>query len=530
MTSAAGEPAEPVAGRPGLAPDLAPDLAKNNAADRALVPVRHPKLLSFFILCGVLMQILDTTIANVALPHMQAALGATRESVSWVLTSYIVAATMIVPATGWLADRVGVRPLFLGSVLLFITASVLCGLAANLPQMVAFRALQGIGGAALSPLGQATMLNINRPSQQAQALAMYGVGVTLGPVIGPFLGGWLTDNLDWRWIFLINVPLGLICLGGLAVMMPRIEGVRRSFDLAGWLMIAAALAAFQLLLDRGEHNDWFNSAETWVEAGVAASAFWMFCVHTALSRRPLFPPALLTDRNLVMGGVFQFAMSVVQYASMALLPMLMQTVLGYPVLSTGEILSTRGIAIVSSMWLAGRLVRHLDPRVLLFAGMATMTYSLWEMTGWSLDVSTNVILANGMVQGFSMGFIYLPLSVILFSTLPGHLRTDAAGLTNLVRNTGGSIGIALASMMLARNVQISHADLAAHITPYNLAADPTLLGGFGSLGQDVMAMADGVINQQATMIAFLDDFQMMFLASLASLPLILLAGRKNRPI
>ncbi|HEY6869534.1 MAG TPA: DHA2 family efflux MFS transporter permease subunit [Novosphingobium sp.] len=512
MTSATSRPAEPV----------------EADADRALTPVRHPNLLSFFILSGVIMQVLDATIANVALPHMQAALGATPESVSWVLTSYIIASAMMIPASGWLADRFGARHLFLGSVALFIASSVLCGLAANLPQMVIFRTLQGIGGASLAPLGQATMLNINRPSQQPQALATYGVGVTLGPVIGPLLGGWLTENFDWRWIFLINVPLGLVCLGGLAVLMPRIEGPRRPFDLAGWLMIACALAAFQLLLDRGEHNDWFNATESWIEAGVAVSTFWMFCVHSALSRRPLFPPALLTDRNLVMGSVFQFSMSVVQYATMALLPTMMQTLLGYPVLGTGEILSTRGVAIVSSMWLAGRLVRRVSAPTLLFLGLAAMAYSLWEMTGWNLEMSTSVILVNGMVQGFSMGFIYLPLSVILFSTLPGHLRTDAAGLINLVRNTGGSIGIAVASVMLARNLQTSHSDLAAHITPYNLAADPSLLNGFGSIGQDVMAMADGMITRQATMIAFLDDFQLMFLLSLAILPMVLFARRGAR--
>ena len=290
-----------------------------------------------------------------------------------------------------------------------------------------------------------------------------------------------------------------------------------------------ALAAFQLLLDRGEHNDWFNSAECWIEAGTAACTFWMFCVHSALSPRPLFPLALLADRNLVMGCVCNFSLALVQFASMALLPTLMQALLGYPVLGTGEILSTRGVAVACSMWLAGKLVRRVSPPALMLGGLIAMAYSLWDQTGWTLEVSTSVIIANGLIQGCAMGFVYLPMSVMLFSTLPGYLRTDAAGLTSLVRNTGGSIGIAVASVMLARNVQISHADLAAHITPYNLAFDPSLLNGLGSLGAGAMGEVDGLINRQATMIAFLDDFRLMFMVSLAIMPIVLFARRSAPP-
>lgn len=492
------------------------------AADRPQVAVRHRTLLSVVVMAGVVMQVLDATIANVALPHMQAALGATPESISWVLTSYIIASAMATPVTGWLSDRLGMRRLFLVSVALFVGASILCGLASNLAQMVLFRVLQGIGGAALSPLGQSILLNINRPSDHPRAMSFFGIGVMVGPIAGPILGGWLTENFDWRWVFLINVAPGVLCFTGLWWLMPRIPAKSRPFDLTGWALIAAALAAFQLLLDRGEHVDWFAARECWIEAGVAVCGLWMFAVHIATSPRPLYPPAMLRDPNLLLGCLFMFVLGLVQLAGLALIPTMMQTLFGYPVLATGVVLATRGVGLLCAMILAGRLVARVGARPLITTGFALLSVSLWMMTAWSLEMDRTPIVVSGLVQGFAMGLVFLPLSVVSFATLPMRFRTDGAGLVNLARNTGGSIGIAIATVVLARAMQTSHADLAAHITPYNLPFDPSLLGGYGDAGEGALRLVDGEVSRQASMIAFLDVFHLMMLLSVAALPLVLL--------
>ena len=492
---------------------------ENHAADRAALEVRHKGLLTLVVMAGVLMQVLDSTIANVALPHMQAALGATPESITWTLTSYIVASAMITPIAGWLSDRFGVRGLFLLSVTWFVIASALCGVAANLSQMVAFRVLQGIGGAPLSPLGQSVILNINRPSEHPRAMAVYGTGSMVGPVLGPIIGGWLTDNYDWRWVFFINVPLGIACFAGLWWLMPRVRRVDRPFDVFGWALIATALASFQLLLDRGGHVDWFDATECWIEAGVAAGALWMFVVHTATARRPLFPAAMLGDANLIIGCLFMTSLALVQLSGLALLPSMLQGLFGYSVLTTGTILATRGVGLTVAMWLASRLLPLLGPRVVMGGGLVLLTYSMWMMTQWSLDMDARPVVVSGLVQGVAMGLVFLPMNVVTFATLPSRFRTDGAAMMNLSRNTGGSIGIALASTMLAHNLQVSHADLAEHLTPYNLPVDPTLLGTYGELGEGVLRMVDGLVQRQATMIALLDDFHMFFLVSIFALPL-----------
>ena len=491
--------------------------------------VRHKALLTLFVLSGVIMQVLDATIANVALPHMQSALGATPESISWVLTSYIIAAAMVTPVSGWLAGRLGMRTLFLLSVCLFVLASLLCGLAMNLPQMVIFRTLQGIGGASLGPLGQSIMLSINPKSDHPKAMGLFGMGIMVGPIAGPILGGWLTDNFEWRWVFLVNLPVGALCLAGLWWLMPQIKGPARPFDLTGWALIATALAAFQLLIDRGGHIDWFDSAECWIEAGVAISAAWMFCVHTATARRPLYPLAMLRDRNLLIGTILMFTLGFLQLAGLALLPSMLQSLFGYPVLTTGIVVATRGIGMIAAMWLGGRVVNQVGPRAVMTCGMLLLSYSLWLMTGWSLDIDREPVMVSGLIQGLAIGLIFLPIATLTFATLPGDMRTDGAGLTNLARNTGGSIGVTLASVMLARNLQTSHSDLAAHVTPYNLPIDPSLLGGYGDTGEGILRMADGLITRQASMIAFLDVFHMMFILSLLVLPITLFVrGRQQR--
>lgn len=490
--------------------------------DRPHIQVRHKTLLTLTVMMAVVMQVLDSTIANVALPHMQASLGATPDSISWVLTSYIVASAIVLPATGWLTDRVGTRTLLLGSVLIFVLASMLCGMARSLPFMVFARLLQGLGGAFLGPLGQAIIFNINRRSDHAKAMAFYSMGMMVGPITGPIIGGWLTDNFNWRWVFFVNVPVGVLCFAALWMLAPKVERGHRDFDVFGWALIAVAIAALQLMLDRGEHVDWFNSGEILIEAGVAIAAAWVFLVHSVTTAHPLFPRAVIRDRNMQVGLSFACVLGMIQMSTLALLPGMLQGLFGYSVIFTGSLLTSRGLGMSLAMWTTGRIMKWVDARLIMGLGMTTMTFANWQMTGWSLDMDSSPVFVSGLIQGIGLGLIFVPLSVISFSTLPAQYRADAAGLFMLARNLGASVGIAVGATMLARNVQTSHSDLAAHVTPYNLSMDPTLLGAFGNPGEAVMRVVDGVVNQQAAMVAYLDDFYMMLIGSLFTFPLLLL--------
>ncbi|MES2271747.1 MAG: DHA2 family efflux MFS transporter permease subunit [Pseudomonadota bacterium] len=498
------------------------------AKDAPNVVVRNKALLTISVMAAMLMQVLDTTIANVALPHMQAALGATQDSITWVLTSYILASAVAIPLTGWLADRYGARNLFIASVVLFVTASIFCGIATSLPQMVAFRLLQGIGGAFLAPLAQTIMLDINKPSDHAKAMSIYGMGIMIGPILGPILGGWLTENYNWRWVFFVNIPIGAACLTGLWFLLPRKPNTPRSFDMVGWGMLALGLAALQLMLDRGPHEDWFTSNEIWIEAGIAITGLWMFSVHMATARKPLFPPAMMQDRNLVSGTLLMFVMGVVMMAAMALLPPMLQNLFGYSVLDTGVLLSARGAGVLVTTALAGRITGKVDPRLLLGTGFAIMAGSLGLMTEWSLNMDWRPIVMSGFIQGLGLGLIFVPLNVLSFATLPGEYRTDAASLLNLSRNLGASVGIAIVTALLARNIQVSHADIVGTVTPYNLPADPSMVGVLGSGGDTIMSGLDAMVNKQAAMIAYLDDFYFMMFATLAALPLLLLLRKPKR--
>lgn len=483
--------------------------------------------LTIAVMTGTLMQVLDTTIANVALPHMQASLGVTQETVNWVLTSYIVASAIAIPITGWLADRVGRKRLFVTSVIGFTIASLLCAAVQNLPQMVLFRAMQGVTGAFITPLAQAVLFDINPPSKHARAMALFGGGIMIGPILGPVLGGWLTESFNWRWVFLVNLPVGVLCTIMLLRFLPRTRATTRRFDLFGFALLALALGSLQMLLDRGGQLDWFESWEIMAEAGLAIGCGWMFVVHMMTAREPLFDPRMFADRNLSTGLVFMTVTGVLLLAGLALLPPLLQHLLGYSVLDSGFLTAPRGVGTLFSMLLAGRLVGRVDPRALIFVGMSLMGVSLWQMTGFSLDMDARPVIWSGIVQGLGLGLIFVPLQALAFGTIETKFRTTAASLLNLARNLGGSIGISLVTTLLARNIQTSHADLAGGVTPFSTAADPTAVQRLGVAGDSALAMLDAEINRQAAMIAYLDDFHIMMLVTAAALPLVLLL-RKGR--
>lgn len=498
--------------------------------DVAALPVRNAFLVVIGVMTASLLQILDTTIANVAIPHMQAALGATPDEISWVLTSYIVASAVAIPTTGWMSDRFGSRRLFILSTAGFVLSSMLCGMAQNITQMVLFRTLQGLSGSFISPLSQAAMLDVNRPSRQAQMMAIWAMGLMTGPILGPIIGGWLTENWNWRWVFYVNVPLGVVALTILIAELPSRPLLKRRFDFFGFAMIALAITALQLLLDRGNHVDWFESIEVWVYAVAIVCAVWMGAVHFLTTPNPtLFDGALFANRSFVISFFFMTAMGVLMFSSMALLPSMLQRLLGYSVIGTGWILMPRGLGTLVSMQLSGIFVRRgVDSRLVVMIGFLLTTLSFWQMSSWSLQVDQWPIIVSGFVQGLGTGMLFIPLNTSAFATLPANLRTEGSSLLNLSRSIGASIGIAITTALLARNLQTGHSDLSSHVTASMTSLiDFSTVDRFQQMGTTILTAIDAEISRQAAMVAYIDDYYLMMWLSLIAAPFALMMRRAN---
>ena len=505
--------------------------APEASTDVAQLPVANHMLLIVGIMGASLLQVLDTTIANVAIPHMQSALGATAESVTWVLTSYIIASAVALPITGWLADRIGARRLFILSVTGFVMTSMLCGIAQNLEEMVFFRAMQGVAGAFIAPLSQSFMLDTTKPSRHPQMMAIWGMGIMIGPILGPVLGGWLTENWNWRWVFYVNLPVGILSLAILLANLPSREQVTRRFDVFGFVLLAVALGAFQLLLDRGQSVDWFDSYETWTYAFLCLSALWMVVIHFSTARDALFDRALFADRNFVIALLFMLIIGAVLFSVMALLPPMLQGLFGYDVIDTGLVLMPRGVGVLLSMQVAGFLMRRgVDARPVVAMGFLICGVSLFEMSHWSLATDRYNIVFSGLVQGLGIGLVFIPLNVSAFATLAPRLRTDGSSLLNLLRSLGASAGISLMTVLLARNIQTSHADLSGHVTSSTLSSlDVSSLDRFQNMGDATLRMIDAEVNRQAAMIGYVDDFYLMMWMTFAAVPLVLLMKRYRPP-
>ena len=496
---------------------------------KPLIEVHNKTLITLSIMLATIMQVLDTTIANVALPSMQADLGASADTINWVLTSYIVAAAIVTALTGWMADRLGRKRLFLISVAGFVAASVACGLSWSLGSMVAFRVLQGVFGAAIAPLAQTFMLDINPREKQGQAMALWGAGIMVGPIIGPTLGGWLTESFNWRWVFFINLPVGIIAFLGCAANLPERAAVRRHFDLFGFAVIALGVGALQMMLDRGAELDWFASTEVWIELGLAIIGFWVATIHIATAERPFLDPRMFADFNFVAALVMIFVIGMVLMASMALLPPMLSRIYGYPVMTTGMVMAPRGMGTMLSMVLVGQLVRFVDPRLLIAVGLALTAYSLHLMTGFSPVMGSRPFVISGVLQGIGMGLVFVPLSTTAFATMAVDLRADATALFSLVRNIGSSIGISVVGFLLTRNIQVNHTELVSGLTitsPELLRQRPVLDALPGGVPWNVL---DGLVTQQALMISYLDDFVVMMWLCLAVLPLTLILRRPGVP-
>ncbi|MFT3670953.1 DHA2 family efflux MFS transporter permease subunit [Aestuariivirga sp.] len=482
----------------------------------------HRGLITVCVMLATIMQALDTTIANVALPYMQGSLSVTFDQVAWVLTSYIVAAAIMTAPVGWLAVRFGRKYIFIICTVGFTVASLLCGVAQGITDMVLYRMLQGVFGAGLVPLSQAVMMDIFPPEKRGQAMAIWGMGVMLGPIMGPTLGGYLTEYYSWRWVFLINLPFGIATVVGLMAFMPNTKPHEMRFDWFGFFMLSLFIGSLQLMLDRGETLGWFESSEIIIEALVAVAAAYLFVAHTLTSDKPFVPPAIFRDWNFTLGVFFMFIVGVLILATVALLTPFLQSVMGYPVLSAGFLLGTRGVGTMVAMMVVGRLLSYVDARILISIGLLLSMLSLWIMSGISPDISQFTIIWTSVVQGVGMGLIFVPLNTVAFATLPAIYRTEGASMWTLIRNLGSSIGVSIVIAQLTSGTTMMHARLAEYITPFNLGYQLMPKGLIDPATDQGRAMLDNMVTGQALTISYQNDFLLMTLMSLVCLPLVLL--------
>jgi DHA2 family multidrug resistance protein len=492
----------------------------------------HRGFLTVCTVLATLMQALDTTIANVALPYMQGTFAAAPDQITWVLTSYIVAAAIMTAPIGWLSARFGRKNVFVTCLSGFTVASMLCGMANSLDQMVLFRLLQGAFGAGLVPLSQATMLDLYPLEKRGQAMALWGVGVMVGPVIGPTLGGYLTDVYDWRWVFFINLPFGLLGIAGLVFFLKdRRRNKTLRFDWLGFAALSLGLGALQLVLDRGELKDWFTSTEIIVEAALAALGFYLFLVQLMTAKRPFIPPRIFRDLNFTAGLLVMFSIGIVLLASAALLPPYLETLGIYSVSQAGMLMAPRGVGTMVAMLVAGRLANRIDPRLMMFSGFVMLAESAREMVGWTPDVDAWSLAYTTMLQGAGLGLVFTPLQVIAFGTLPTDLRTDGTSLFSLVRNVGSSIGVSIAAFLLAQNTQIMHAQIAERVTPFNhMLQSGSAYLFWNSAAHAGLSRLNDEITRQASIIAYMDDFKLLLLVALPPVVLLLLMRKpRNAP-
>lgn len=475
------------------------------------------------IMLATIMQSLDTTIANVALPHMQGSVSASQEQITWVLTSYIVAAAIATPLTGWMSDRIGRKRLFLIAIAGFTVASVACGMAENLAELVLFRLLQGLFGASLVPLSQAVLLDIYPREQHGQAMAIWGAGAILGPILGPFLGGLLTENFSWRWVFYINVPVGALAFLGVWTFIAHDgKAQAKKFDFLGFGALALFIVGFQMMLDRGPSQDWFAAPEIVGWAVLAVASLWVFIVHTATTAHPFFDRDLAADRNFVVCTIFGFFVGVLLFSTMAVLPPMMQVLMGYPVLTSGIVTMPRGVGAFLSMFIVGRLIGKTDIRVLLATGLSLNVIALWQMTHFDLNMTSTPIITSGLLQGFGTGLIFVPMTALAFATLNPRHRAEGSAVNTLIRSLGMAAGISIIQAMQVNNSIVMRASMTEYVKPGDPVFSATIPAAMNPSTLSGLANLSGELGRQAAMVAYVDGFRLLLWMTLATFPLLLL--------
>ncbi len=475
------------------------------------------------VMLGMFMQMLDSTVANVALPYMQGSLQASRDQVTWVLTSYIIASAIMTAPVGWLAQRFGRKELYLISLTGFVVTSMMCGAAQSIDQMVLFRLLQGGFGAALSPLSQAIILDRYPLEKRGSIMAVWSMVIMLGPILGPTLGGYLTDDLSWRWVFYVNVPFGIVAILGIIVFLKEDALAQPArFDWFGFTALSAGIGSLQLMLDRGQSQYWFNSVEIVLEAMISGIGFYLFFVHMATTNSSFLPRTLFKDRNYRAAMILTFFVGMILLATSALLPPYLQTLGGYTVMQTGLLMSPRGVGTMISMLVVGRMAMRLDPRRIMLLGAITLSWSMWEMSSWTPEIDTWTLSITTLIQGMGMGMIFVPSNLYAFSTLPQSFRTDGASAMNLLRNIGSAAGVSITTAVLGAAAQITYAQSSGHANPFNRAlgvnAPAMMMNPELPFG---LATFHGMVLRNAMIAAYADVFIFMFWASLPVLLVVL---------
>ncbi|PYM26583.1 MAG: EmrB/QacA family drug resistance transporter [Candidatus Rokuibacteriota bacterium] len=492
---------------------------------------------------GTFMEVLDTSVANVALPHIAGSLSATPEEATWVLTSYLVSNAIILPTTAWLSSVFGRKRFLLACIVIFTASSAICGAATSLGMLIVARVLQGMGGGALQPIAQAILLESFPPARRGVAMATFSMGIIVAPILGPTLGGWITDEYSWRWVFYINLPIGLLAL--LLVLSfiedpPYLERSRfRRMDYLGFAFMSLWLGALQIMLDKGQEEDWFSSSRIRVLAVVSVIAMVCFVVRELVTDEPIVNFSVLRERNFAVGTLLITMLGVVLYGTTAMLPLFLQTLLGYSALDSGLAVSPRGLGALFSAFMVGRLIGIVDSRLLLAVGFGALAFSGWMYSHLTLDIAMGSVVIASIINGAATGLIFVPLSTTALGLVPRERMGNATGIYNLMRNIGAGVGISLMTTFLARSAQAHQATLAAHVTPYDPATQQWLQSARDALsahGNPFTAPAQALgllyaaVVRQAALLAFLDNFRLITLAALVCLPLLLLFRRtRARP-
>jgi MFS transporter, DHA2 family, multidrug resistance protein len=474
------------------------------------------------LMLATLMNTLDQTIANVALPHIQGSVSASQDQIVWVLTSYIIAAAIMTPLSGWLSMKIGRKTMLLFSIAGFTAASVLCGIATSLPEIVGFRLAQGIAGASLIPLSQTVMLDIYQPKMIPRVMSIWSAAVILGPIIGPTLGGWLTEDFSWRWVFYINVPIGILAFVGIWTFMDADPGGRqRPFDFLGFSALVLFIAGFQLMVDRGPDQDWFDSKEIWIECAVGAGGLFVFIVQTLTAEHPFFHRDLAKDTNFVATTIFSLSTMVLLFSSSALLPSMMQNLLGYSALQAGVASMTRGVGSLIAFLAVPLLVGQFGPRRVLLVGVMLSAFAMWQMGQFDLSMTARPIEVAGFIQGLGTGLLFAPLNTLAYARLAPIHRTEGTIVSTMARSIGSSAGISVVQAILVRDAAMAHARLVEHIT----VTDPVLrwsLPQVFSLSGPGLAVLNGEVTRQGTMISYDAVFGALGVLALLMAPALLI--------
>jgi len=520
---------------PGLSPEL------DALASAQWRPRHSPWLVAAAVMLATFMEVLDTTIVNVSLTHIAGNLAVTAEEATWALTSYLVCNAVVLPATGWFSSFFGRKRFLLVCVGIFTAASILCGSSTSLAMLIVARCLQGLGGGALQPISQAVLLESFPPQKRGLAMAAFGLGVVVAPIIGPTLGGWITDNYSWRWIFYVNIPVGIAAFFMIEAFVhdpPYIRAQRSRIDYVGFALLVLWIGALQVMLDKGQQEDWLSSSFIKTLMALFVTGLVVFVIWELSVAQPLVNLRILKNRNFAMGTAVMGVMGAVLYGSTALLPLFLQTLMGYPAVQSGMALSPRGVGSIAGMVIVGRLIGVIDTRWMIAIGFTLLGMATFQLGNLSLDVSMGAVVYPNIVNGFATAMIFVPLTMLTMGTLRNEQMGNATGIFNLMRNLGGGVGIAMVTTFLARGAQVHQAAMVGHMSAYDRAYQTHLAGVSASLTPQLGRMAaehaavavvyGGELLRQATLWAFVENFRLLALLSLGCIGTALVFRRGMR--